>query len=123
MARVLVVDDNQANLRLLSMIIVSQGHTVQTAVHGEDALRLIIDPGLFDLAMLDYMMPGMTGLDLTYAIRKIDKLVRIVIVTAYCIEDAKTDFAMLDVHDFIQKPYTLNTIRSTLACVGIKPVI
>lgn len=58
---ILVVDDDAALLSLLKMRLESNGHTVGTAEHGWDGLtkREYED---YDVVLLDYMMPGITGL-------------------------------------------------------------
>ena len=57
---VLVVDDNEMNRDMLAKRLVRQGHTVELAVDGRDALaRLEAEP--FDLVLLDIMMPEMNA--------------------------------------------------------------
>ncbi|HET9820157.1 MAG TPA: response regulator, partial [Rhodanobacteraceae bacterium] len=59
-AHVLVVDDNEMNRDLLARRLQREGHRVDLAVDGRDALdKLAADP--FDLVLLDIMMPGMDG--------------------------------------------------------------
>jgi CheY-like chemotaxis protein len=63
MARgVLVVDDNDDNLRIIREILVARGYAVRIARDGESALRLI-DEERPDLVLLDVMMPEMDGME------------------------------------------------------------
>src|SRR4030043_323662 len=57
---ILVVDDNEINRDLLSRYLERQGHTVQAADNGRQALELIAT-GAFDLVLLDIMMPELNG--------------------------------------------------------------
>jgi adenylate cyclase len=59
-ARVLVIDDQPANVRLLDAILTPLGYDVPTASSGDEALRMIAkdEP---DLALLDIVMAGMDG--------------------------------------------------------------
>ncbi|HTJ79273.1 MAG TPA: response regulator [Rariglobus sp.] len=66
--RVLVVDDLPANLRLLEKILAQYGAGMVAVRRGVDALA-VLDRQRFDLAVLDYMIPGMDGIALAGAIR------------------------------------------------------
>jgi two-component system cell cycle response regulator DivK len=63
-ASVLVVDDNAANVRLLRVLLEREGYEVRTAVHAEDALRIL---SMFNprMILMDVQLPGMDGLELT----------------------------------------------------------
>jgi two-component system cell cycle response regulator DivK len=64
MARVLIVEDNPANMRLARFLLESAGHTVVSATNAEDGLRLARaeQPGLI---LMDIQLPGMDGLEAT----------------------------------------------------------
>lgn len=66
--RVLVVDDDAPSLKMTAFLLVEEGYDVFTADNGIDALRLI-DAKLPDLVILDVMMPGMDGLQVTQRVR------------------------------------------------------
>lgn len=59
-ARILIVDDVPANLRILSEALESQGYRIQAATDGETALKLVA-ASVPDLILLDVMMPGIDG--------------------------------------------------------------
>src|SRR5689334_24405958 len=62
--RILVVDDNEANLDIAKMRLESQGYEVVTAVDGEDALSKVRARAP-DLLLLDIMMPKLDGIEVT----------------------------------------------------------
>ncbi len=68
MARILVVDDEVNSARLVSMAIGIMGHESVEAYRGEQAVEMI-DSEKPDLVLLDYMMPGMNGLETLSKIR------------------------------------------------------
>jgi CheY-like chemotaxis protein len=68
--RVLVVDDDPNMRDLVSFRLRKAGHRVLTAESGADALAIVEERGAPDVAVLDVMMPGMTGLELLPAMRR-----------------------------------------------------
>lgn len=62
MPSILVVDDNDKNLRFISDVLEVQGYTVHTATSGPDAIRAAQTLAL-DLILMDVQMPGMSGTD------------------------------------------------------------
>ena len=67
-ARILVADDNPANLDIFQARLTAQGYEVLTANHGEQALELARE-ALPDLILLDIMMPEMDGYEVTRRIK------------------------------------------------------
>ena len=68
-ARVLVVDDQPPNVRLLEAILAPRGYDVRTASSGEEALAAL-DGEDVDLVLLDIVMPGMDGYEVCRVIRE-----------------------------------------------------
>jgi two-component system, cell cycle response regulator DivK len=69
MARILVVEDNPANMKLTSLILHSAGHTVVPAVDAETGLRLA-HAEQPDLILMDIQLPGMDGLAATAILKQ-----------------------------------------------------
>lgn len=74
MAHILVVDDDRDLRGLVDFRLRKAGHEVLTAADAPSALALVDERGRPDLAILDVMMPGMSGLDLLVELRKRDGL-------------------------------------------------
>lgn len=90
--RVLVVDDIADNLVLLQTVLESEGYIVETALSGKAALDKLeqVNP---DILLLDIMMPGLNGYEVTQQVRQHEKFASMPIV-------------LLTAHDeFFQKPY------------------
>jgi signal transduction histidine kinase/CheY-like chemotaxis protein len=116
--RVLVVDDNSVNRRILARQIELAGASTDTAAGGEEALELMCR-NRYDLVLADLQMPGMDGFELAGQIRAretAEHLPRIPIlaITASALEDheAKTRAAGMD--GLITKPVGIEQLRATL---------
>jgi len=69
MAKILVVEDNPANMKLMSLLLHSAGHSVLSAVDAETALRLARGEQP-DLILMDIQLPGMDGLTATTILKQ-----------------------------------------------------
>jgi EAL domain-containing protein (putative c-di-GMP-specific phosphodiesterase class I) len=78
--RILIVDDDDALLRIHARALVSKGYRVETAPDGAAAARAI-EAGSFDVILSDIDMPGMTGIQLLERVRARDLDVPVVLVT------------------------------------------
>ena len=67
-ARILVVDDTPANVKLLVDVLTAKGYQLSAAANGEEALARIAEQAP-DLVLLDIMMPGLSGYDVCRRIR------------------------------------------------------
>ncbi|GET37161.1 response regulator [Microseira wollei] len=101
--RILVVDDIEDNLVLLQAILTDEGYEVDVAKNGKSALTKV-ETSPPDLVLMDAMMPGMDGYEVTRRIRQNKKLafIPILMITAY--EDAAAKGLDLGANDFIRKP-------------------
>jgi len=91
--RVLVVDDDRGNAELVSRVLVSRGYAVDTAPNGEAALELVKQHE-YQLAVVDYQMPGMNGVELFRHAREIQPELYGVFLTAYA--NINTVFPAID---------------------------
>jgi CheY-like chemotaxis protein len=102
--RLLIVDDVEDNLFLLEAILTEEGYEVDSAKNGKEALAKI-EASPPDLVLLDAMMPGMDGYEVTRRIRQNKKIpfVPVILITAY--ENANIPQGLdLGANDFIRKP-------------------
>ncbi|MDF1602601.1 adenylate/guanylate cyclase domain-containing response regulator [Nocardioides sp. YIM 152315] len=103
-ARVLVVDDQPANVRLLDAILTSHGHLVSSAASGEEALE-VLTAAEHDVVLLDILMPGIDGYEVCRAIRERPgtAYLPVVMVTASGVEQ-KVEALRAGADDFLTKP-------------------
>jgi class 3 adenylate cyclase len=105
-ARILVVDDMPANVRLLEAILEPAGYSVVSASSGPEALELVVgEPGP-DLVLLDVQMAGMNGYEVCRRIRENETtaLLPVVMVTSHD-EEARIDGIRAGADDFVTKPF------------------
>jgi two-component system nitrogen regulation response regulator NtrX len=116
-ARILVVDDEAEIRRSVRMILEYEGHDVQEASSGPEALALVQrEPP--DLVFLDIKMPGMDGLEVLQKMREMNEALPIVIISGHATVSTAVDATKLGAFDFIEKPLSservLVTIRNVL---------
>ena len=104
-AKILVVDDTPANVKLLVDLLEAQQFSVITANSGEEALRLILAE-YPDLILLDIMMPGMNGYEVCRRIREnpATALLPVIMVTALDPIEEKLHGIEAGADDFLTKP-------------------
>lgn len=102
-ARVLVADDNEINLRIVSKILERAGHRVVTASDGPGALARLLG-GEFDLALIDVQMPGMSGLEVVNAARVHGVKTPLLALTASASVDDRRACAEAGYDEFLTKP-------------------
>lgn len=103
--RVLVVDDNDLNRKLIRGLLAPLKYEITTADSGEAALKLAREID-FDIVLLDIMMPGMDGYEVCRRLKGSDRtrMVPVVLVTAHNDMEAKVKGIESGADDFITKP-------------------
>jgi len=111
--RVLVVDDEQETLDLISEYLSDKGMYVVTAATGEQALKCFHEE-MIGLLILDLYMPDMNGIELLKKIKDIQPKTLVIMITGYgTIHDA-VECMKLGASDFITKPLLLDHIHITI---------
>jgi two-component system phosphate regulon response regulator OmpR len=103
-AHILVVDDDARLRALLQRFLTEQGFRVSSAENAATARAALADMA-FDLLVLDVMMPGETGLDLTAALRAEGQEVPILMLTANGAPDDRIAGLEQGVDDYLAKPF------------------
>ena len=107
---VLVVDDEQAILRILGIKLRASGYDVVTVSNGKDALALI-GSAQPDIILLDVLMPGIDGFEVLKRLRAFLNLPIIVISARSEYEQKALD---LGANDFLAKPFDLNEVTNKI---------
>jgi len=116
MARVLVVEDNAANLKLATFLLESAGHTVISAPDAEVGLALARD-GQPNLILMDIQLPGMDGLEAT-ALLKRDPATRdipVIALTALAMKGDEERIRAAGCDGYVAKPLDYKSFLATVA--------
>ncbi len=116
--KVLLIEDDADIRNLIRHNLTREGYEVACAEDGEEGLRLA-RKDIFDLAILDLMLPNMNGLDVCRAIREDEKLrgTGILIVTA---KDDEADIVTgleLGADDYLVKPFSVRVLTARVRAV------
>ena len=105
MAEILIVDDEVDMLALLAMIITEKTNHRATTTNNPLEVPKLIKEGAFDLLIADLKMPGMGGIELIDEVRKTDKSIPILIITAYGSIESAEEAIHKGAYDYITKPF------------------
>jgi len=106
---VLVADDDEGMRWVLSKALRKKGVNVDLARDGDEALRLVKE-NVYDLALLDIKMPGLTGLELLECIKKMRNNLFVVIITAQATMGNAVEAMKRGAYDYLTKPFDLSVI-------------
>ena len=103
--KILLVDDSKTELHYLSDLLIKRGYTVRTAENGEDAMRRLGEDKP-DLILMDVVMPGQNGFQLTRAITRDPRFIGVPVImcTSKNQETDKVWGMRQGARDYIVKP-------------------
>lgn len=116
---ILVVDDDGANRELLARRVKRMGYSVRTVASGEEALGLL-ESERVDLILLDYMMPGFSGLETLQRLKAAARLRTIPVIMLSASDDVSTmvDCILQGAEDYIFKPFNPILLQARIsACL------
>jgi DNA-binding response OmpR family regulator len=102
--RILVVDDEAAERITLGEVLRLEGYHVTLAASGEQALAIVRQEPMFDLAILDLRLPGMDGLQVLDGIRRISSETIVILITGYGTLETAVQALRKGAYDFLLKP-------------------
>jgi signal transduction histidine kinase/CheY-like chemotaxis protein len=115
-ASILVVDDNEFNLKVATGLMKLLDITAETASSGYEAIDLV-KKNVYDIVFMDHMMPGLDGVETTTIIRKLGgpySDLPIIALTANAISGAREMFLENGFSDFISKPINTQELTARL---------
>ena len=114
--RVLVVEDDPNLGKILMDYLSAKDYMVNLAVDGEQGLEKFVN-GNYDILILDIMMPKKDGFSLAQDIRKIDKLIPIIFLTAKSQKENIIKAFKLGADDYLTKPFSIDELLARMIAV------
>ncbi len=111
--KILLAEDERSLSRAVVRILESGGYTAEAVYDGEDALAYL-DSGQYDAAVLDIMMPKMSGLDVLRSIRARGNTVPVLLLTAKAEIDDKVTGLDSGANDYLTKPFDSRELLARL---------
>jgi two-component system cell cycle response regulator len=120
MSKVLIADDDRISCKLLSSLLTKWGYEADVVYNGDDALRQLLKPEAPRLAILDWMMPGLDGIEVIRKLRAThnESYVYALLLTS---KEQKEDLLQgLDAgaDDYLKKPFDAQELRARLRIGG-----
>jgi DNA-binding response OmpR family regulator len=107
--RILIVEDEVGILQFLQQGLEEESYTIETATDGEKALELLTNES-FDLVLLDWMLPKLTGLEVCKAYRLQNKTTPVIFLTAKDTVQETIEGLQAGANDYIKKPFSFDEL-------------
>lgn len=119
--RALVIDDSRAMRSILKGILTELGFEVVEASDGHQAIDLLNEDRTFDIALVDWNLPVMNGLEIVTEVRKDPDLagMRMLMVTTETEFERVTQALQAGADEYIMKPFDRNMLLDKLVILGI----
>ena len=103
--RILIVDDNELNIKVAERLLKKYNLIIDTCSSGVSCLEKIQDGEIYDLILMDDMMPKMSGTETLHLLKEIPSFkTRVVVLTANAIEGMKEKYLSVGFDDYLSKP-------------------
>jgi len=114
--KILVADDDRFSLRLIETLLSSDDFELILCSTGDEALRALQTPPAPQIALLDWMMPGMNGIDVCKEARKIPGLsTHLILLTSRDRPEDLAEGLAAGADDYMVKPFNESELRTRLA--------
>ena len=113
-ARVLLVDDNATNRRILERMLHGMKCVAVCAGGGDEALGRLVEGPPFDLVLLDMVMPGRNGLEVAQSIARLDEPPPVILLTSSGLPGEVSECRKAGVRAYLMKPASRREIESAM---------
>lgn len=107
--KILVVDDENSIREIMSMVLEDAEYFVRTAKNGFEALDILKSDN-YDLLITDIRMPKMDGIELFRKVKKLDKHIEVIVISAYADVNKAVKSIKMGAFDYLQKDFTLDEL-------------
>ena len=113
---ILVVDDNEANLRLINAVLKTRSYHLLEAMSGEAALEILTNerPAM---VLMDVQMPGLSGIEVARTIRAMPTMadLPLVAITAMAMKGDREEILAAGFNDYLAKPYKMGELLALVS--------
>jgi DNA-binding NtrC family response regulator len=120
--RILLVDDEEAFVKMLGKRLAARGLRVETAGSGEEAVEKTKQQ-TFDVVMLDLAMPGIDGIETLKRLLAIDSDLQVILLTGHGSIEKAVEATKLGAVDFMQKPANLPDLLEQIQEAGARKAL
>lgn len=119
--KILLVEDNEINLKFMVMLIGQMGYGVDVALNGLEAVKMV-EENVYDLIFMDNQMPGMNGMDATKYIRNLKngKAVTIIGLSASVFKEDIEKALNIGMNGYLTKPVKINEIVEKIKACSLE---
>ncbi len=107
--KLLMVDDEVKFLESISKRLALKNFDVTTAATGQEAIASA-EKGFFDVAVVDFQMPGMDGVQVLNALKERHKYIEIIMLTGHATVDSAVEATKLGAFKYLEKPYAFEKL-------------
>lgn len=111
--KILLVDDNISQCKTMAFILQRKGYDVTIAQDGPEAISLV-EKNPYDIIFMDIKMPIMNGVEAYKRIKKIRPEVKVMMMTAYAVEDLVQEALQEGAHGIIYKPLDIEKVLGVI---------
>jgi two-component system cell cycle response regulator DivK len=124
MARVLIIEDNPANMRLTALLVSNAGHAVVCAVDAESGLALAHSDQP-ELILMDMQLPGMDGFAATAMLKKdpVTAAIPVIALTALAMKSDEANARAAGCDGYIAKPLNFRELYAVMDALLLKPAV
>jgi two-component system response regulator PilR (NtrC family) len=112
-SRIIVVDDEPGIREFLGMALNKSGYIVDTVADGIEAVSRM-EHNVYDLAVLDIVVPTLSGIDLLRTINEKSPETSVIMITAYASHETALEAMKLGAHDYIAKPFRIDELKKVI---------
>lgn len=116
---ILVAEDDPVSRELISTRLAKWGYNVVVTKDGTEAMTILRSPHPPSLAILDWMMPGMDGLEICRRVREAEKLVYLILLTARGAKENVIEGLQAGADDYLIKPFDKDELNARIL-VGLR---
>lgn len=123
--RILVMDDEELLIDMMTSLLSALGHKVESALNGDEAImkyKKAVNSGTpFDLVILDLTIPGeLGGKEILTELKKLNPQVKAVASSGYCIDPVMADYEHFGFAARLPKPFCMEDLKEVLSCISHK---